>query len=250
MIRLINYTLLPFRLIFLAAVLLGIGMPFIIILYFKGPYKAYNILRLPTAWGKWTCFFLGIRLKVEGLENVPREKGVVFLFSHASFADIPILFAALPRFFNFAAKSYVFKYPIFGPIGRMYKTLEIFKDREKSIEQYKKAEERLQYGESFMVAPEGTRSDGEEINEFKSGPFIFAMNAKADLVPVLIYGASYVWPKKDAVPNLRCFGGNVVLKFLEPVSTIDFTNENRKEKAASIRTAMISELDKLKSLRK
>ncbi len=246
--KIIRYILLPFRLFFIVTFTFFLGLIFIASVLVVGKRASYKYTRIPYVWGTLFSFLTGSRVKVFGKENIPKDKGVVYLFSHASFLDIPLLFTALKSFYNFAAKSYVFNIPIIGQIGRVMGTIEIKNDLNESIKEYKRAESLIKDGESFMIAPEGKRSDSECIDPFKSGPFIFALNAKADLVPVVIYGATKIWSNKETVPNLKSFGGTVYISVLPLVEIKDFDAENRKLKAEVIRQDMILELKRLKKI--
>lgn len=227
----------------------AVGIPVLIILYIFR-YKKIFALRLPQIWGKLFCWILGARVKVYGLENLPQSKGVVFLFSHSSYLDIPAILGYVPGVYNFAASEFVKRYPVLGSVMKMTDTIVIYReDREKSIAEYKKAEERLKKGSSYMIAPEGRRTDGDELGEFKSGPFIFAMSANATLVPVVIYGANKIFPRKEYFPSLSSMGGKVLIDILPEVSTLGWTDENRKEKAREIRRDMSASLETLKKKR-
>ncbi len=210
--------------------------------YFILGYNMISKLRLFWLWGKLFIWTVTVRLVVVGKENIPKKGGVILLFSHASFLDIPVLCVTKNGQINFAAKSYLLGYPILGFIMKAMRPIVIYPDREKSIQQYKLAEKRLKQGESFMIAPEGSRSSGEELLPFRSGPFIFAMNAKADLVPVLIYGSHKIWPKADKLPNMRKLFGTVYVEYFPKISIADFTEENRREKAEEIRQMMLKKL--------
>lgn len=208
-------------------------------------YDSVSKWGLTQLWGKIFIWSTTSRLVVKGKENIPKGKGAVYLFSHSSYLDIPALCATKPGQINFAASAFLLSYPILGYIMRVVKAIVVYKDdREKSIEQYKLAEKRLENGENFMISPEGGRSEGEEVLPFKSGPFILAMNAKADLVPVLIYGAHHVWPKPDKISNLRRMFGTIYVEYMPKISIADFTEENRKEKAEEIRQDMIKVLER------
>ena len=200
--------------------------------------------------GKAVLFIYGCELECNRRREYSKGPWSGLYFFSCEFFRYTYYFSALRQFFNFAAKSYVFKIPIIGQVGRAMKTIEISKDLNKSIQEYKRAEELIRGGESFMIAPEGTRSDTEVINSFKSGPFLFAMNANADILPVVIYGASKIWSKKEPVPNLFSCGGLVRVHFMPLEEIKDFKQDNRKEKAEKIRQKMIKELDQIKKEKK
>ncbi len=222
--------------------MLVLGSLFLILCIALG-YRITSRLGITWLWGKFFLWTVSARMVVKGKEHIPKDGGAVFLFSHASYLDIPVLCVSKGGQINFAAKSFLLDYPVLGFIMRVVKAIVIYPDRERSIEQYKLAEQRLKEGDDFMISPEGGRSNGEELLPFKSGPFIFAMNAKADLVPVLIYGAHELWPSKDKLPNLRKLFGTINVEYFPKVSTQDFTDENRKDKAEEIRLMMLKSLE-------
>ncbi|MFI8418306.1 lysophospholipid acyltransferase family protein [Serratia sp. NPDC078593] len=56
--------------------------------------------------------------------------------------------------------------------------------------------EPLQQGQSLIIFPEGTRGNGEDITDFKSGIWHLArMNPQAELVPVYLENLNRVLPK-------------------------------------------------------
>jgi 1-acyl-sn-glycerol-3-phosphate acyltransferase len=225
--------------------MLVLGLIYIFIAFVFG-YKAAAYSGIPWLWGRLFCLFTTTRLVVKGKRNIPKNVGVVFLFTHSSFMDIPALFGSTGGLINFAASEFVLKIPVMGTVMRVVKTIVITQDREESIRQYKLAEVRLKEGDRFMISPEGGRSDGEEILPFKSGPFIFAMNAHATFVPVVVHGAYKTWPKGDLMPNMRQFFNTIHVEYMPPVSTKDFTPDNRKQKAEEIRQDMLKVFNKYK----
>ncbi len=237
-----------FRGLFIALNMLILGGLFSF-LYFILGYNITSKLGISWLWGKLFIWIVTSKLIIIGKKNIPQKDGAIFLFSHSSYLDIPILCATKNWKINFVAKSYLLDYPVLGFIMKLVKMIIIYPDRRESIKQYKLAEERLKQGESFMIAPEGSRSSGEELLPFKSGPFIFAMNARADLVPVLIYGSHKIWPKKDKLPNMRNLFGTIYIEYLPKVSIIDFKEENRKEKAEEVRQMMLKKLVKYQKLK-
>lgn len=144
----------------------------------------------------WPIVFLsGIRLDIEYSESKSKN-GCLFLFNHSSYLDIPVLFCAAPLPFCFGAKIELFSIPLFGWAMKTAGALPIARhNRVQAIRAYEKAEKRVANGECFALAPEGGRSrEADSLGDFKSGPFIFARNAKMPLVPVLMAGLKEVMP--------------------------------------------------------
>ena len=68
----------------------------------------------------------------------------------------------------------------------------VFIDRDsprKAMEAMRQAQTMLEQGKSMVVFPEGTRSRGDQMNEFKAGAFRMACKAGAPVVPVAIDGS-------------------------------------------------------------
>ena len=218
----------------------------------------FLVFRFPRKWvdrviGPLWCGlmikFSGIIPVVEGLENIPKERGFLYLFLHSSHMDVPALFAISPKSFRFGAKSSLFKIPIFGYAVKLSGTLPITReDRKKVFEVYREAETRVANGEAFALAPEGGRRVGYEIKEFKSGPFIFAINAKMPVVPVVLCGMEKVLPRKSLLVNSDCWSRKVGIKFLPPVDMASIPIEDMKKIKAEIRDDMVREYEAMKDI--
>ena len=97
------------------------------------------------------------------------------------------------------------------PVVRTWMTLFdcVFIDRDnarQSVMALQRAAEMIQQGKSVIVFPEGTRSKGDRMGEFKAGAFMMAFRAKCPIVPVAIDGsykameAQGVWMRPATVP--------------------------------------------------
>ena len=127
---------------------------------------------------------------------MPEKEGFLYTFTHSSQFDILVMYGYSPRSFRFGAKAELMKIPIFGHAVRMAGTLPIARgELSKVIEVYRQAEKRVANGEAFALAPEGGRRKTKDIGNFKTGPFIFAINAKMPIVPLVMYGVDEVLAK-------------------------------------------------------
>ncbi len=180
-----------------------------------------------TMWAKPMLWISGVELEIRGTENLNGAgKGFLILFSHSSNFDIPVLFR-LPHSFRFAAKIELFKVPFFGRAMAMCGVLPIDRgDRSKVMKIYENAINRVNNGECFALAPEGTRQKVPKIGPFKRGPFIFAANAQADIVPVVIAGAYEVMPKNTIWVNMGRWKRKVIMEILPRVSTAGLDPDN------------------------
>jgi 1-acyl-sn-glycerol-3-phosphate acyltransferase len=184
---------------------------------------------ITVAWGRVVCFISGIRIVVNGKENIP-EEGCLFLFNHASFFDI---FAMADCIWGvkFGAKAELFKIPLFGRVISMMRMLPIAREnREEVFKIYEEAKKRFAAGEKFALSPEGGRFyNPEHLSPFKAGPFIFAMSAGAPIVPVVLTGAYEALPKGTFLFNNYKFFHTITVNILEPIQTKNYTTDQRRE---------------------
>src|SRR3989337_3399045 len=57
---------------------------------------------------------LGMKIEIQGLENIPRDEPVIFISNHQSMMDIKISLACIPINFSFISKDTIFRIPILG----------------------------------------------------------------------------------------------------------------------------------------
>lgn len=208
-------------------------------LVLRFPRKIVDVVVGPI-WCGFMVKMAGIKPVVKGLENIPKEKGFLYLFLHCSHMDIPTLFVASPRSFRFGAKASLFKIPVFGYAVTLSGTLPITREnRSKVMAVYKQAEERVAQGEAFALAPEGGRRKTEEIPPFKSGPFIFAINARMPVVPVVICGMDKVLPKNSLLINKDRWTREVGIEFLPSIDMGQVPIEKMKEVKEQLRSDMV-----------
>lgn len=190
-------------------------------------------------WAKPIVALAGIRLETRGLENWPRGQGFLILFNHASWMDIVFLSCGIPRVPRFGAKIELFSIPFFGRAMRNVGTLPIERqNRTKVLQVYKEAEKRAKAGEVFGLAPEGTRQTTLELGKFKQGPFLFAMGAQIQIVPIVIAGARETMPKGSGLINPWHRHLRVILEILPPIATVGLSEDQVQALQDQVRSAM------------
>ncbi|MDG0818209.1 lysophospholipid acyltransferase family protein [Bdellovibrio svalbardensis] len=188
-------------------------------------------------WTRNSCRLFGVNVVVKGLENRP-EGGFLYVFNHTSFFDIFAMNGWLGSF-RFGAKIELFKIPVFGAGMRRAGILPIARSRREEVfKVYQAAEARIKAGERFALAPEGTRQEVESLGPFKSGPFVFAINAKAPIVPVIVKGAAAILPKGHYIPNWGVWKRTITLEVLPAVDTTPYTIDQRPLLQEKVRQIM------------
>ena len=97
----------------------------------------------------------------------------------------------------------------------------------------------LRAGNSFLMFPEGTRSRTGELQRFKKGGFLMALNGRAAIVPVAIQGTRAAMRKGS--PIIRPV--TVSIRLGPPVEVAGITLDQRDEIITKTRTAVQELLD-------
>jgi 1-acyl-sn-glycerol-3-phosphate acyltransferase/uncharacterized protein with GYD domain len=163
---------------------------------------------------------------VEGLDNLRDVRGpVLFIANHTSHIDTPVLLMALPghlrertavaaaadRFYRASQRSWWF--------SLFWNTYPIVRGGGLSALDYSMA--LLNGAWSILIFPEGGRFKAGEVQRFRHGPTILAMQAKVSVVPVYLEGLDKLMPKGTRVaqpgPTLVRFGAPVSLEGVREV---------------------------------
>ena len=163
--------------------------------------------------------FFNIRVVCQ-LESDFPKKGCILLFNHSSHFDIPILSGSLKKRFRYGSKKELFYIPFFGRAMRSLQILPIVRGaRAQVLKLYRDSVHKVHEGMSYMLAPEGTRGEGEHLQPFKRGPFIFAIEAQVPVVGVVIKGANKVLARKSLLVNWGIWCSQVDVTVLAPIET-------------------------------
>ncbi|MFC1496407.1 lysophospholipid acyltransferase family protein [Candidatus Margulisiibacteriota bacterium] len=202
--------------------------------------KEKHFRRAAQIWAKFLLLCSGIKAKVEGIENLPKNEPLIFVANHQSAADIVLLLACTPRYFRFAPKKELFNIPIFGSYLKWSGYMPV--DREsgrKAIKSLAGAEEFLKDEEAILIFPEGTRSPDGVLKEFKRGSLFLIFKSKVKVIPVGICGSYKIIDKGSALVKPT----TVIMKYGKPLS---FENYSRTRadyaKGIEILTATINKM--------
>lgn len=133
------------------------------------------------------------KIEVTGLENVPRKGPCIVTVNHMSTVDTPILLLAFPiqRWAFFAGEKWKSHW-IFGPIMGWLGAIYIDRSRV-DRRALKRAQEALQNGAIFGLAPEGARSKNGRLSAAKGGAAYLAQRAHAPILPVGIVNSDVLF---------------------------------------------------------
>ena len=130
-----------------------------------------------------------VHIEAHGLENIPKDEGILFVSNHQSNFDIPVLLGYLKHPIGFVSKVEITKLPFVARWMRLMRCVLVDrKNRRQGVLAMKEGIEILKEGRSIVIFPEGTRSGTDEMLPFKQGSFRFAKDAQVCIVPIAISG--------------------------------------------------------------
>jgi 1-acyl-sn-glycerol-3-phosphate acyltransferase len=161
-----------------------------------------------------------VRLTVVGREHVRDGQAYVVMSNHASFYDIPVLYAAFGGNLRMVAKTELYRIPIFGRAMREAGFIEVDrKNRSQALKSLSIASGLLAKGTSLWIAPEGTRSGAPEpggLGPFKKGGFRLALDGRLPILPVSLAGTWKILPPHTTATER---GVDVRVTFQAPLDT-------------------------------
>lgn len=147
------------------------------------------IERVVQNWANRLLIAAGVKVTVEGMEHIP-EEAALFVFNHQGNFDIPISLCKIGGLKSVVAKKELAKLPGISSWMRYFDC--VFMDRDdprQSLKCLNDAQALLKQGQSVVIFPEGTRSKGPTMGEFKPGALRCALKSEAPIVPVAIDGS-------------------------------------------------------------
>lgn len=137
--------------------------------------------RFPRLYHRTMLRIIGMELRVQG---APCAAGpVLFVSNHSSWLDILVLGAILDA--RFVSKAEVGRWPLIGWVAKLGRTVFVSRTRGRTGDEAGEMRARLSGGESIILFPEGTTSDGARVLPFRSSFFAVA-GAAAAVQPVAV----------------------------------------------------------------
>ena len=189
--------------------------------YSKRPVETFNMWRSIFQWIVCKIFYmirlkLVYRLKVEGLENVPKDNAYIVCPNHLSTLDPPLVAAVLPRRVSFMAKKELFDIRFLrwwiDWLGAFAVNREsLGPSTIKTVMNIKKS------SWVFGIFPQGTRGEPGTISNISKGFVGLAKITKCSVLPVGLTGTNEV----KRLP----FSGRIVVKIGKPILYSDDTDK-------------------------
>ena len=181
--------------------------------------------RAARRWARGFLWAAGVRVTLEGVENLQRDRPQIVVANHQSWFDVFALAAHLPVRYRFVAKKELAGVPVFGRAWRSCGHVSVDRgNREAAIESLDQAWKEIHEEKLTMVLfPEGTRSPDGKLKAFKKGAFVMAVQGQVPLVPVAVVGSRDIMPKG----SMRVRSGAIIVRVGEPIPTEGSTLDDR-----------------------
>jgi 1-acyl-sn-glycerol-3-phosphate acyltransferase len=155
------------------------------------------------------------RVRVEGIENVPKSGPVILASNHVSFSDSIFLPMVLRRRVTFVAKAEYFEDPKTAWFFRAVGQIPIKRGGgSASLRALESAKEVLRDGGLFAIYPEGTRSPDGRLYKGHTGVARLAVQTESPLLAVAMVGTREAQPIGQAMPRLFM---PITIRFSKPM---------------------------------
>ena len=136
------------------------------------------------------CFIIDMilyRVKIEGIENIPKNQACIICGNHVHALDAPVLLARTNKKIRFMAKQELWKSPAFRFMAFIYQVFPVKRDK-KDTDAVKTALKILKKGEILGIYPEGTRNGMVRGIKPKKGAVNLAIRGDVPIIPFGIKG--------------------------------------------------------------
>jgi 1-acyl-sn-glycerol-3-phosphate acyltransferase len=207
------------RLAFVAwtGVVLAVALPVLALIVTSLPGPGL-LARAVRRWCRLVLAAVGCAPRVDGLSNLPRVGPFVLVANHASYLDVVVLLAAIPRDLRFVAKRELLRTPLVGTVIRRVGHLTVDRfDLARSLADAALVTPALQGGAALAVFPEGTFVRAPGLLPFRLGAFRAAVDTGCPIVPVAIRGTRDILPADSWLPS----PGAIAVEVGPPITPAD-----------------------------
>ncbi len=167
-----------------------------------------------------------VRVSARGKQNIPATGAFILAPNHSSHLDTPSVITAIGgqrRVWTAGAEDYFFNTRIKKLIFGKFLDTIAFDRRADGIAGLRRCGQALSKGDGLLIFPEGTRSITGELQPFKIGVAVLAMERQVPIVPVHIHRSFDLLPKGGRMIK----PGAITVTFglpIEPVSADEVTD--------------------------
>ena len=153
---------------------------------------------------RWTLRQLGFayfRLRIGGLQHIPRQGGAVIAGNHPSVLDGILLLIVSPRPVRFLVAEELFYHPLLRWAFEGMGCIPVYRTKTHNGDALRAAVAALERGEVISIFPEGTTSDEGRMRIVKRGVGLLALKTGVPVVPMVIWGSAEGYPNGARLPR-------------------------------------------------
>ncbi len=182
--------------------------------------------------------FVIARVDLQGYENLPKG-GFILAANHLGRLDSAMLYYAIDREDIIMPVAEKYKdHWLFGPLVRVLGGFFINRF-DADVQAIREVLKRLKNGGVFVIAPEGTRSKTEALQEARPGVAYFASKTGLPIIPVALTGTE----DRLVVENLKHFRkSQITVRAGKPFVLPSLKGQNRDEALAAATTEIMCQI--------
>ncbi|MGB6067856.1 MAG: lysophospholipid acyltransferase family protein [Desulfomonilaceae bacterium] len=215
-----------------------IAPPMILVsLFNKSGICAYRMMHL---WTYLLSRSMGLTFSISGADKIVPGTSYIITPNHQGYADVLALVGMLPLRFRWVVKLELLKIPFFGWALSSTGAISLNRsDKRQAVKSLRDGMIRLPGGWSVLIYPEGTRTSDGNLQSFKKGAFMIAVQSGIPILPVTSNGAFKILPRK----TIAFRPGHITLTVADPIATEGLTEMDVPELMEKTRTAISENLD-------
>ncbi len=164
-----------------------------------------------------------LRLKVTGIENIPKKGGFILASNHVSYIDPVAVGVACNRKLNYMAKEELFHTPVLSWLLPRICVFPVKRDSA-DLSALKEAMRRVKKGGGLILFPEGTRTSGDAAVKPYPGVGFLAAKLDVPVIPAFVKGTQDALPRGAKTIHLTqvsvCFGKQISIERRMPYPDI------------------------------
>ena len=196
-------------------------------------------LSLLVSYARFLNRLYGLRVRLENENKKPLHGCVFVLLNQTSLMDPPVCATIAPRPWRVITNVEYAMIPIFGWGMPIWGHVIVRQWPAQAKWTINKASRFLAMGGNILISIEGRRSKDGRLSPYKKGPVVLAIEAKADIVPVVHLGVRNCMPYGE----WKIRPGNVTVRFLRSIPTRDLQYADRTLLIERLRALAERELD-------
>jgi 1-acyl-sn-glycerol-3-phosphate acyltransferase len=195
-------------------------IPCAIVAPFAHGHLVSPLMRL---WSRMILLTCGIKIEIDGLENVDGLDSFVLVSNHQSLFDIVAICHRIPGEIRFVAKREIRQVPLLGYV--LARSENIVIDRQSGGKAIRRVIEVARHGYSICVFAEGHRYSDNHVHEFNDGAAWLAIATHLPCVPMAICGTAALMPRgsKFVIPGRR-----MLMRLGKPIATAGLRSADRE----------------------